>query len=152
MLASSGDIFLKRWWRIMLGPALPFKMLVALQISCCRAAQIWTACAATGLMQVKPWAQNPRCLDENKVARKHQGNVMSEITQFIAVPIDRTDQGLVAGEAFKCASPQAAIERAKGFWQVMGHAGAVAAVRTGYPDTTTTVLRRFGSVPEQLEV
>jgi hypothetical protein len=29
--------------------------------------------------------------------------------------IDRTEQGLVAGEAFKCASPRAAIERAKGF-------------------------------------
>jgi hypothetical protein len=77
---------------------------------------------------------------------------MSDITQFIAVPIDQTEQGLVAGEAFKCASPQAAIERAKGFWKVFGHAGAVACVRTGFPDATTTVLRRFGSVPEQLEI
>jgi hypothetical protein len=77
---------------------------------------------------------------------------MGDITQFIAVPIDQTEQGLVAGEAFKCASPQAAIERAKGFWKVFGHAGAVAFVRTGFPDTTTTVLRRFGSVPEQLEI
>ena len=39
---------------------------------------------------------------------------MGDLTQFIAVPIDLTEQGLVAGEAFKCASPQAAIERAKG--------------------------------------
>jgi len=77
---------------------------------------------------------------------------MGEITQFIAVPIDRTEQGLVAGEAFKCASPQAAIERAKGFWKVFGHAGAVAVVRTGFPETTTTVLRRFGNVPEELEI
>ena len=77
---------------------------------------------------------------------------MGDITQFIAVPIDRTDQGLVAGEAFKCASPQAAIERAKGFWKVFGHAGAVAVVRTGFPETTTTVLRRFGNVPEELEI
>ena len=59
---------------------------------------------------------------------------MSDIAQFIAVPIDRTDQGLVAGEAFKCASPQAAIERARGYWKVFGHAGAVAFVRSGYPD------------------
>ena len=76
---------------------------------------------------------------------------MADIAQFIAVPIDRTEQGLVAGEAFKCASPQAAIERAKGFWKVFGHAGAVAIVRTGFPETTTTVLRSFGSVPEQLK-
>lgn len=77
---------------------------------------------------------------------------MGEIAQFIAVPIDLTEQGLVAGEAFKCASPAAAIERAKGFWTVFGHAGAVALVRTGYPDTTTTVLRRFGSVPDELQI
>ena len=77
---------------------------------------------------------------------------MSEITQFIAVPIDLTDQGLVAGEAFKCASPASAIEHAKGLWKVLGHAGAVAAVRNGYPDTQTTVLRRFGSVPDELKL
>jgi len=77
---------------------------------------------------------------------------MGENAQFIAVPIDLTDHGLVAGEAFKCASPQAAIERAKGYWQILGHAGAVALVRTGFPDITTTVLRRFGSVPDELQM
>lgn len=77
---------------------------------------------------------------------------MGEIAHFIAMPIDLTDQGLVPGEPFKCASPQAAIERAKGFWQVFGHAGAVAFVRTGYPDSKTTVLRRFGSVPDELQI
>jgi hypothetical protein len=76
---------------------------------------------------------------------------MGDIAQFIAVPIDRTDEGLVAGEALKCASPQAAIERARGFWKVFGHAGAVAVVRTGFPEATTTVLRSFGTVPEQSE-
>ena len=77
---------------------------------------------------------------------------MGEFAQFIAVAIDLTDHGLVAGEAYKCASPQAAIERAKGYWQVLGHAGAVALVRSGFPDTTTTVLRRFGGVPDALEI
>lgn len=77
---------------------------------------------------------------------------MGEIAQFIAVPIDLTDDGLVAGEGFKCASPAAAIERAKGYWKVFGHAGAVALVRTGYPDSTITVLRRFGNVPEDLRI
>jgi hypothetical protein len=35
---------------------------------------------------------------------------------------------------------------------VFGHAGAVALVRTGFPEATTTVLRCFGSVPEQPEI
>ena len=77
---------------------------------------------------------------------------MEEMALFIAMPIDRTEQGLVAGEGFKCASPAAAIECAKGYWKVFGHAGAVAFVRTGYPDSTTTVLRKFGSVPDDLRI
>jgi len=55
-------------------------------------------------------------------------------------------------EAVKCASPASAIERAKGFWQVLGHAGAVALVSTGYPESEITVLRRFGSVPDDLSI
>ena len=77
---------------------------------------------------------------------------MGEIAQFIAMPIDLTEKGLVAGEAFKCASPAAAIERAKGYWKIFGHAGAVAFVRTGYPDASTTVLRKFGTVPDELQL
>jgi len=77
---------------------------------------------------------------------------MSDIAQFIAMPIDLTDRGLVAGEPFKCASPASAIERAKGYWKIFGHAGAVAFVRTGYPETRTTVLRRFGNVPDELDI
>lgn len=76
---------------------------------------------------------------------------MGEITQFIAIPFDLTDNGLVAGEPFKCASPASAIERAKGFWQILGHAGAAAFVSAGYPETTITVLRRFGNVPDDLQ-
>jgi hypothetical protein len=75
---------------------------------------------------------------------------VGEITHFIAMSFDLTDDGLVAGEPFKCASPAAAIERAKGFWQVLGHAGAVAFVRVGYPESMTTVLRAFGNVPDDL--
>ena len=77
---------------------------------------------------------------------------MGEINQFIAIPFDLTGDGiLVAGDAVKCASPASAIDQAKGFWQVLGHAGAVACVRTGYPETRTTVLRRFGSVPDAFQ-
>lgn len=75
---------------------------------------------------------------------------MSEIVHFIAMPFDLTDKGLVAGEPFKCRSAASAIERAKGLWKVLGHAGTVAIVRTGYPETRTTVLRQFGSVPDDL--
>jgi hypothetical protein len=77
---------------------------------------------------------------------------MGEITHFVAMPFDLTSDGLVAGDPYKCASPSSAIDRAKGYWQVLGHAGAVAFVRTGYPATKTTVLRTFGNVPEDLPI
>jgi hypothetical protein len=77
------------------------------------------------------------------------GIAMGDITQFIAVPFDLTAEGLVAGEPHKCATPASAIERAKGLWQIFGHAGAVALARTGYPEAKTTVLRRFGNVPDE---
>lgn len=77
---------------------------------------------------------------------------MSEMSQFIAMPFDLTDEGLVAGEPFKCATPASAIERAKGYWKIFGHSGAIAFVRAGYPDATITVLRKFGSVPENLTI
>ena len=79
-----------------------------------------------------------------------KGEPMSDIVHFVAVPFDLTDNGLVAGEPFKCASPNAAIERAKGYWKIFGHAGAIAFVRSGYPVATATVLRRFGNVPDDL--
>ncbi|MBR0697848.1 hypothetical protein [Bradyrhizobium lablabi] len=73
---------------------------------------------------------------------------MDEITHFIAVPYDLTDHGLVAGKQFKCTTPASAIEHAKHLWKIFGHTGAVAIVRTGYPETRTTVLRTFGVVPD----
>ena len=77
---------------------------------------------------------------------------MGEITHFVAMPFDPTSDGLVAGQPDKCAGPSSAINRAKGYWQVLGHAGAVALVRTGYPATKTIVLRTFGNVPEDLPI
>jgi hypothetical protein len=85
-----------------------------------------------------------------RAAKIFRETAVGEITHFVAMPFDLTDDGLVAGEPFKCASPAAAIERAKGFWQILGHAGAVALVRVGYPESTTTVLRAFGNVPDDL--
>jgi hypothetical protein len=77
---------------------------------------------------------------------------MGEITQFIALPFDLTEDGLVAGEPFKCVTPASAIEHAKGLWQILGHAGAAALVRTGYPQARITVLRRFGTVPDEMSI
>ena len=73
---------------------------------------------------------------------------MDEITHFIAIPYDRADQELVAGQQLKCATPSSAIEHAKHLWKTIGHAGAVALVSTGYPEGKTTVLRKFGMVPD----
>jgi hypothetical protein len=72
---------------------------------------------------------------------------MGEISQFIAMPFDLTEDGLAAGEPFKCASPASARERAKGYWQVLGHCEAVAFIRTGYPDAhrAQDIRQRAGS-------
>jgi len=75
---------------------------------------------------------------------------VGDITHFVAMPFDLTTDGLVAGEPFKCASPGAAIERAKDYWKTFGHAGAVAFARNGYPMAVITVLRTFGNVPRDL--
>lgn len=58
-----------------------------------------------------------------------------------------TEQGLVAGEQFKCATPASAVKYAKQLWKVFGYADATAIVRTGYPETKTTILRTYGVVP-----
>lgn len=72
---------------------------------------------------------------------------MGNIIHFVAMPFDLTDNGFVAGEPFKCASPGDAIDRAKGYWTTLGHAGAIAFVSIDYPVTRTTLLQRFGNVP-----
>ena len=68
------------------------------------------------------------------------------------MPFDFAGRDLVPGDQAKCASPAAAIERAQGMWRVMGHAGAAAFVRVGFPDGQITVLRTFVTVPEDFEV
>jgi hypothetical protein len=40
---------------------------------------------------------------------------VSETVQFIAMPFDQAEEGLVAGAFFKCKSPESAIERAKDY-------------------------------------
>lgn len=88
-----------------------------------------------------------RVLPETKIPEE----TISEITHFIAMPFDFAGHDLLPGEQAKCASPAAAIERAQGMWRVLGHAGAAAFVSVGYPESRITVLRTFGSVPEDFE-
>jgi hypothetical protein len=83
---------------------------------------------------------------------RKRGSAVGELSHFIAMPFDLTDDGLIAGEPFKCATPASAIECARGYWKVFGHSGAIAFVRTGYPQARTTVLRKFGSVPDSLPI
>ena len=76
---------------------------------------------------------------------------MAEITQFVVVPFDYADNGIVAGEPIRCPNPAAAIESAHGLWKIFGHAGAIAFSRTtdfgiGKFDARH-ILRRFGQVP-----
>jgi hypothetical protein len=78
---------------------------------------------------------------------------MAEITQFMVVPFDYSDSGIVAGEPIGCPSPAAAIERARGLWKTFGHAGAIAFSRTtdfeiGKFDAKR-ILQRFGQVPNE---
>ena len=76
---------------------------------------------------------------------------MAEITQFMVVPFDYVDDGVVAGEPIGCPSPAAAIQRAQGLWKTFGHAGAIALSRTSDFEigkfAAKQVLRRFGQVP-----
>ena len=76
---------------------------------------------------------------------------MAEITQFVVVPFDYAENGIVAGEPIGCPSPAAAIETAQGQWKLFGHAGAVAFSRTSDFEKETFdhrhVLRWFGQVP-----
>jgi hypothetical protein len=109
------------------------------------------------------WAQLHLQMHDPAIARKPQGlaggDRCSSISQRRVADLERQTHGrhyspcgddLVAAEPFKCASPGAAIERAMGYWKTLGHAGAVAFVRTGYPVARTSLLRAFGHVPDGL--
>lgn len=76
---------------------------------------------------------------------------MAEIIEFVAVPFDHEDSGIVAGEPISCASPAAAIQTARDLWKTFGHAGAMALIRTSDFEIgkfgEKQMLRQFGQVP-----
>jgi hypothetical protein len=78
---------------------------------------------------------------------------MTEIAEFVAVPFDYANDGIVAGEPVRCPSPAAAVQRAQDLWKFFGHAGAMALIRTsdfelGIFDKKQ-ILRRFGQAPRE---
>ena len=80
---------------------------------------------------------------------------MTEITRFVALAFDLIDGNLVADEPVDCANPAAAIQTARGKWQLFGHSGAVAFSRTSDFERgifgQKHVLRRFGQVPDEYQ-
>jgi hypothetical protein len=80
-----------------------------------------------------------------------EGNgTMAEIIQFVVVPFDYEDNGIVAGEPIDCPNPAAAIQTAQNLWKTFGHAGATALVRTSDLEIgkfgQMQILRQFGQV------
>jgi hypothetical protein len=78
---------------------------------------------------------------------------MTEIVEFVAVPFDYANDGIVAGAPVKCPSPAEAIQHAQALWKFFGHAGAVALSRTsdfeiGIFDKKQ-ILRQFGNAPRE---
>jgi hypothetical protein len=75
---------------------------------------------------------------------------MAEIIQFVVVPFDYEDNGIVAGEPIDCPNPAAAIQTAQNLWKTFGHAGATALVRTSDLEIgkfdQMQILRQFGQV------
>jgi hypothetical protein len=82
-----------------------------------------------------------------------KAELMTEITQFVAIAFDLIDGDFAAGEPVVCAGPALAIQTALGQWKFFGHAGAVAFSRTSDFDKAKYnrrhVLRRFGQVPDE---
>ena len=78
---------------------------------------------------------------------------MAEITQFMVVPFDYADDGIVAGKPVTCSSPAAAIQCAQDLWKTFGHAGAIALSRTSDFEIgkfdSKQILRCFGHVPSE---
>ena len=80
-------------------------------------------------------------------------NLMTEITQFVALAFDLVDGNFAATEPIVCANPALAIQTAQGQWKFFGHAGAVAFSRSSDFENRKYnrkhVLRRFGQVPDE---
>src|SRR5262245_6761919 len=77
------------------------------------------------------------------------------LTYFVALPFLQTEEGIAAGQAVECPNEPSALRRAEGMARSPAYVGALAFKRTGDPAVgkfgDATVLRTFGSVPDNLD-
>ena len=77
------------------------------------------------------------------------------VTYYVALPFVQTDEGIAPGEAKECQTEPSAIRRAEAMARDPAHVGALAFKRSGDPNLgnfgDATVLRAFGSVPDNLD-
>src|SRR5436305_14619728 len=77
---------------------------------------------------------------------------MSEVTYYVALPFVPSDDGVAAGEAVECFTPNAAVMKAEALSRKHGIVGAVAFSRTRDParghSGDATVIRKSGEVPD----
>jgi len=76
------------------------------------------------------------------------------LTYYVALPILRSEDGIVPGQAQECQSEGAAIRRAEGMSRDPENAGAIAFKRSGDPNcgefSDAVLLKSFGDVPKDL--
>lgn len=79
---------------------------------------------------------------------------MADVTYYVAVPFELTDEGLIAGEGADCPTAGAALMRAEALSRTSGYAGAIALSRTVDASLGkvlyVSVIRRYGQVPGDL--
>lgn len=65
---------------------------------------------------------------------------MAEITYFVVVPFQETENGLVAGQGIQCPSERSAIAQARGAVS-KGAIGAIASSAPGIPTLASTAMQ-----------
>jgi hypothetical protein len=82
------------------------------------------------------------------------GEVMADVTYFVALPFVESDDGVAPGEAVECLSLNAAVMRAEVLSRKSGYVGALAFCRSGDLSTgdfgDAKIIRSFGQVPTDL--
>ena len=77
------------------------------------------------------------------------------VTYFVALPLVRTEEGLVPGEAQDCPHEFAACCKAEAMSRTPPNVGALAFKRTGTPETgnfgDAVILKSYGEIPPNLD-
>ena len=77
------------------------------------------------------------------------------VTNYVALPFLRTEDGIAAGQAQEMPSEHAAIRRAEAMAREPANAGALAFKRKGDPNmgdfSDAVIVKSFGTVPDNLD-